>query len=196
MVSVHRPLLILFLCLVAPFALFAMTPVFPRMELLYAMALGISVAVGIRYFSVGWYSLFRKTDHLRPGGMLAVGIAVLWIAEPLLNLWSYLWRLHGQPSWMINSQVVSTLIYMKIIAAGLHILAPPGFSNEDGQRVPPRNKWMLTISCLAGLMVFAAILYIAREPVTWLNWLRPYIEEPDARYGRRLVMTLFDFLTT
>jgi hypothetical protein len=44
------------------------------MEVLRAIALGMSAAVGIRYFSVGWYSLMRKSDHFRPGGMLAVGI--------------------------------------------------------------------------------------------------------------------------
>jgi hypothetical protein len=84
---------------------------------------------------------------------------------------------------MINSEVMALIIYLKIIAAAVHILAPPGA--VEGQ-IPPRNKWTVIAALCVGFAVFLGMMLLGAEPVTCLDPLRPYLEEPDAaQYGRR-----------
>lgn len=178
----RRPILSGILLSLAFFALLAFfIPIMPRTEMMRALALGTSAAVGVRYFSVGWRNLFRRDDDMRVESVLAVGIAMLWLAEPLTHMVHFLWRVHGQPSWMVNNDVMALLLYLKIIAASLHILAPPGAI--DG-RIPPENKWTFIGAIVVGVLVFVAAVSIAEPPVGWLDWLRPWLEYPGGGYTR------------
>ncbi|HEV2557976.1 MAG TPA: hypothetical protein VGU45_05060 [Microvirga sp.] len=107
---------------------------------------------------------------------LSMGIALGFMSVICAGLWSLIWRLSGQPRWMVSSDVNSFFVWMSILAATLHITAPGAI---DGI-VPKRNWIMLGLAFGAGFLCASLILLFHPDFQAVAEWLRPIFAPDDA----------------
>lgn len=134
----------------------ALIPNGPLMEGLQSLRVAVGVAVTAAYGSVCLEALLApRPDRVQ---QLTLGIALAWAAAVFAGCWSLLWRLAGQPSWMLNAGIDGFWIWLQILGGVLHITAP---GTADGG-TPARSWLLLAAGVGAGALAGAALA--ALEP--------------------------------
>jgi len=92
---------------------------------------------------------------LRPldrADVLALGIFFSALSTVVIRTWSIVWRLLGQPRWLLETDIVSYALYTSVIAAVCHLAAPGGVND----RVPQR-RWV-NIGAWVAMLLFAGLM--------------------------------------
>lgn len=94
---------------------------------------------------------------------LIMGIWLNWSADLVVRIWSLVWRYSGRPEWMIVSDVITFILYLRTISGVIHVTAP---STIEG--VVPRSSWyVVAVAFAAGLVTMAMAQWIAMGRVMW-----------------------------
>lgn len=143
----------------------------PLMEGLHAVRVAICAVVVAAYAPVCLEALAR--NRIGRVEQLSLGIVIGWGATLLSGLWSLLWRLAGQPAWMVNSDLNGFFIWAAILGAVLHVTAPGAV---DG--TVPRRTWTLTgLAFGAGALLAALILTRRPDVAALVEGLAPWVRE-------------------
>ncbi len=106
---------------------------------------------------------------------LAVWMALTGVA--LHGLVSILWRLSGQPAFLVNNPAYTSWIGIWIIPAALILVSAP---NLFGPGVPPRERASLGLAWIIAVTFIAYLAFIRPDLTPVAEWLRPYL---DIGYG-------------
>lgn len=143
----------------------------PLMEGLHAVRVAICLVVVVAYAPVCLEALAQ--DRIGRVEQLSLGITIGWGATLGGGLWSLLWRLAGQPAWMVNSDLNGFFLWVTILGAVLHVTAPGAV---DG--TVPRRTWIVTGLALgAGALAAAAILVRRPDVAALVEALAPWVGE-------------------
>lgn len=126
----------------------------------------VAVAVVVAFLPEMGRIIFTNDPMNRPS-WLAYGIWVSWMAVVYRSFESLAWRIMGQPSWLINSDLTSAYLFMGTVGAISHIVKPGGLN----ERVPPR-EW-IRIGVIIGLAVAMALLTIYGADIA-TAWTGPH----------------------
>lgn len=141
----------------------------PLTEALQAVRIAIGVAVAVAYGTACLDALLGpRLDRVH---QLALGIALAWTAAVLAGSWSLLWRLAGEPAWMLGSALEGFLVWLQILGGSLHLTAPGAI---DG-RVPKRNWIMLGLAAGGGAGLGALLVATRPDLRALVDALEPYL---------------------
>jgi hypothetical protein len=169
-------LFIVAFCIVA-----TVTPNGPLQEaeaiLLFALALGGMVA----FTPDAWESVCKHQADLDPADVLTLAFWLLCAGIAASGLWTLIWRLAGQPAWMLNNDFNAFLRIMWI--GGLTMmLSVPGLI---GGKIPVRSRVRIIIWWAIGASLAAYVMAARPNLAPYVEVLRPLLEEPGAgAYGR------------
>lgn len=128
------------------------TPFTPVYVVVNVIFLALSISVSLSYFAGFLEALIA--GELREGEQLVMGIWLAWFGDSLLRIWAMTQRGLGYPDWMVGSDIVSFLIFIKLMGATLHMAAPGAVEGEV-----PRTIWIrLGIAFTLGAAFAALIL--------------------------------------
>lgn len=143
----------------------------PLLEALHTIRIAICLMVVVAYAPICLEALAR--DRIDRVCQLSLGITIGWGAALLSGLWLLLWRLAGQPAWMLNSDLYGFFIWVAILGAVLHVTAPGAV---DG--VVPRRTWILTGAAFgAGALAAVALLVLRPDIRRVVEHLEPWLRE-------------------
>ena len=143
----------------------------PLMEGLHTVRIAICLVVVVAYAPVCLEAL--AGGRIGRVEQLSLGITIGWGATLLAGVWSLLWRLAGQPAWMVNSDLNGFFLWVTILGAVLHVTAPGAV---DG--TVPRRTWILTgLAFGAGALAAAALLARRPDMAAIMDGLAPWIRE-------------------
>lgn len=156
------------------------------MESLRAFLLAISVAVVVAYARPALQAVFaaRRPDLVE---QLTLGIALAWGTTVIQSGWYMMWRLAGQPPWMVNNDFNALLLYSLCLAACLHITAPGAV---DGV-IPRRNMIVLGVAVgIAALLVSFLVLFNpdVTQFLEHFKWLADPDDVERSTYPRRVIV--------
>ncbi len=138
----------------------------PNAEMIiYVRILGIAANATALYIFAGdaWRGVWRATPL--PRDFLICGIWLKFLADFLQGIYALVYRLAGTPAWFLNSEILSPIIMLGVVAVVLHMCVP---GTVEGV-VPRRNQYALAAGF--GIAVLLVGFLIASKPD-----IRPYIE--------------------
>lgn len=130
----------------------AFLPFLPLYAVVSAILMAVTLSVLMAYTPGMLQSLI--TGDMGAGERLVIGIWIAWFGDMLLRFWSISMRGLERPEWMLTSDIVTFLIFIKLMGATL-LLASPG---SDNGKVPARNWISLGIAFSLGVAVAAVLL--------------------------------------
>lgn len=166
---------------VLSFAVFFAAAMILPPKLLTEMAriihLSVALAVLVSYGKVGVMAMFKH--HQSGHDILAMGITFSFASHFLYGVWMLIWRLAGQPPWVINSDMTAFLVALATVA-GLCYLAAPG--SIDGH-VPPRNRIMIGAATGVGflLVTFTMLYPVDLGPLA--EAIKPWLTDENGPYA-------------
>lgn len=150
-------------------------PIGPLTEVFRVLQMSFALTVVIAYFRNAFNCFFYVGRWPPREDLISLGICAAWASVAANGAWGLLWRLSGQPVWMMNNDWFNSWIALNSCAAVLHILAP----NLLGRDVPRLQRgsliglWLLTFTAIA-------LVTIARPDAEGLtDYLRVMMEEPE-----------------
>lgn len=137
-----------------------MTLLFPSEPLLNASS--VLVLIGGLAIFVSWFPSFLMgviTGARIGSWQLPVGVVLTWMGISEQRTWTLIWRLVGQPDWMLNHHFIGQANWVIFLSSVLYIISP---GNETGE-VPVKNWWVLGVAlglagAAAGSVLTALIL--------------------------------------
>lgn len=143
----------------------------PNADLILAtrtLAAGFYATVLYVYGADAWKALTapnpKRTDFL------IVGIWISFASHMMQSLYSILYRL-SPSQWLLNSEIVSPIVLLGVVAAILHVSAPGAV---DGT-VPRRNRVALGVGVGAATVIVALLLITRPDIAPLLERTRPWI---------------------
>jgi len=153
-------------------ALMLSVPYATRGASLRAMLWVLSVWGMIVYAPPAWSAVTyrgRTPGQLLYGLMMFLVSAGIWVN---MTMAGGLWRLSGQPYYIINNSLFDFWIVLSIAALAIAVWVPDLF----GPDVPPKSKVISGVAFLA-VAAFAIYLGLAQPDLRPLaEWLRPYLD--------------------
>ena len=123
-------------------------------ELLRIAQAAIGVTVVTAYMPMALRALLSKNpDRV---GQLSMGITLGFSSLVFSGLWFLLWRMGGQPAWMLSSEFAGFVIWMSILAGVLHVTAPGAINGM----VPRRNLIILGLTMGAAVAIFLLVEWV------------------------------------
>lgn len=136
----------------------------------------LAAAVVITYSRECFDVLFGRQPMNR-GSWIAYGIWWGWASVAYAGLQTLVWRLLGQPMWIVNSDISSLGIFMACIGAVGHI-AKPGDINDE---LPRREQIRIGLIIGGALAVGLTLVYLPVICNAWnggeSNWMPPRMEK-------------------
>lgn len=86
-----------------------------------------------------------------PGQALVMGIWINWTADLVQRLWGLVWRFSGQPHWMIVSDFITFILWMRAVGGIIHVTSPAVIEG----RVPHSSWVTIALAFVAGLLTMA-----------------------------------------
>lgn len=142
-------------------------------EVLRALCFALAVSVAASFSKPAWIALKAPwpPDHV---GQLAMGIFTLWFSLAVQSFWYVLWRVSGQPLWMINNDLNTFTLYLFCIGAVLHVTAPGAISGV----IPARNMVRIGAACGIAALVVAFGMLASDRAIAFVEFLHPlFIED-------------------
>lgn len=106
-----------------------------------------------------------------------MGIVVAWFGTAMAGIYLLLWRMAGQPSWMVNNDLNGWWIWWQIVGGFLHLTAPRSIANE----VPQPNFARLWVALLAGVALGHTVAVMKPDAAGLVEKMRPYISDTFLR---------------
>lgn len=102
---------------------------------------------------------------------LTMGIVVAWFGTAMAGIYLLLWRMAGQPPWMVNNDLNGWWLWWQIVGGVLHLTAPRSIENE----IPRPNFARLRVALLAGVALGYTVAVMKPDAAGFVDKLRPYI---------------------
>ncbi len=121
-------------------------------EWLRAFQITVGYTVVVAYLP-GIVAFLTKDGEDATTQQLTTGIVVTWSFSATGALYLLIWRMAGQPEWMVNNEINSFFIWGQIIGGVLHVTAP---RKERDQILRPHylRMWIaLTAGVIFGYMI-------------------------------------------
>jgi hypothetical protein len=135
-----------------------------------AVQIALCFAVVISYLPDAISGSFAR----RPSGIqqLILGISCSWIGFIGYGAWMLMWRLSGQPTWMLNTDTTNLFTWLAMYGAVLHITAPGAVEG-----IPRKN--MVRLGVAIAIAVFCIFAFGIAQPNVrgFTDHLRPYLED-------------------
>jgi hypothetical protein len=125
---------------------------------------------------LAWFPAFREII-LRPSPVSAqqsiMGQVMFLTGVFGGAVWLLLWRMAGQPAWMVNSELNGWWIWLVGLGCFYSLIAP-----KDMAREPPRTRWgrvawALVISLILGFV----IVHLRPDVSPVVGWLKERVSE-------------------
>lgn len=140
-----------------PFAL--LVPHDVMLELINGLVAALSVGLVVAYMPGVW-SRLRENPYLVTGAdMLVLGIVVVQFAVAGLFIWSWAFRVLGQPQWMIDHPFRGWFLYLLSLGGALHLMASD--VGPINYHIPDRG-WM-RVGIMTALGFGVGVLVMALE---------------------------------
>lgn len=133
------------------------------------LALGFYTTVLAVYAPEAWRSIIngqQRTDFL------IAGIWISFLSHAGQSLYSVAYRLAPTP-WLLNSEVVSPIVLLSVIASTLHV----GYPGLVDGKIPRKNRITFGICVGAATCCVAALLVTRPDIGPLLDRARPYISD-------------------
>lgn len=104
-------------------------------------------------------------EPMRRDAWLVYGVWVSWCDVLYRTIESLVWRILGQPSWIINSDFTSAYLWFGIIAAISHIIRPGGLND----RVPAREWIRVGVIIGSAVLVALGVIYADDIKAAWFG---------------------------
>lgn len=127
---------------------------------------GVATAVVVAFTPEVLRILLGRRDMTR-GSWMAYGIWVSWGSIVWRTAESLVWRLLGQPPWIINSDLTSFYLFWGCVGAAAHIVKP----GELDERIPPRET--IRIGVIVGALVAVGLGVVYAPEIMALLGHRP-----------------------
>lgn len=135
----------------------------------------IAVAVVIT-FTPAVYEVAVERQPMNRGSWIAYGVFWGWSSVAYAGIETLVWRLIGQPMWLVNSDLTSVGIFMACLGATAHIVRPGDLNDHL-----PRRE-MIRVGLLIGsaMAVGLTIVYLPEIYIAWkggpASWMPPRME--------------------
>jgi len=153
----------IFVAIILAFVAMELTlPTLVLREMLDSMLVALSVVAVFIYAPQALVELQKnKLDRV---GLLITGITLAWCFTLVTRSLAVTGRAFGRLGYIVDSTFFTFMIYVGIVSAVLHILAPgadPGAANSD------RNKAWLRVAVVAGVLL--AGFFLGMRAGLWLG---------------------------
>ena len=133
-------------------ALAAIVDFLPLYAMTRVILLVVSVGVLLAYLPGFLEAMVARP--IRDGEQLVLGIWVAWAGDIMLGVWAITQRWLDRPEWMLTSDFVTFIVFVKLLGATLHLTSP---GSVEG-RVPRGNWVLLAIAFSLGALVAGVLL--------------------------------------
>lgn len=135
----------------------------------FLITIGLTVVVA---YTPGVFKFLTTTSPVQ-AQQLTMGIVVAWFGTAMSGIYLLLWRMAGQPAWMVNNDLNGFWLWLQIVGGILHVSAPRSIENEI-----PRPSWSrLWLALLSGLVLGYAVAILKPDAAGFVDRLRPYISD-------------------
>lgn len=169
-VFVRSPSFWVSLCVLASFWIWA--PLFDtgkQTEALRVFLIAFAAATGVLWLK-GVARILTKRKPIE-GQQLTLGIVIVALSLAGGSAWLLVWRLAGQPSWMVNSLTNAFFLWMGAVGYVLHLLAP----RPEGHDISWPQHLVLLASLAVAAVVSALVVYVQPDMTGLAEWLRRYM---------------------
>lgn len=139
----------------------------------YWRILGVaSYAVSLYIFAPDcWVGMFKRPP--RPRDYVICAIWLKFFGDWLFALHSLVFRLAGEPRWMLNNELLPGILNVGMIAVYLHISSP----GQNGEGVPQRNRYAMAYGIGASILLIGLVAtgYPSIAPI--VNSACPYLSD-------------------
>jgi hypothetical protein len=115
----------------------------------------------------------KRLNQITTSDGLSVALWLVSLGFFGSGLWSLLWRVAGQPAWMINSDVQGAILACFVVGLTV-LLSAPGI--KEG-RVPSEGRWRVAVWWTIAIAIVGGLAALQPEPVKWLEYLKPLVAE-------------------
>ncbi|KAA0117911.1 hypothetical protein CIW48_27310 [Methylobacterium sp. P1-11] len=125
---------------------------------------------------VAWFPAFREIV-LRPSPVSAqqsiMGQVMFLTGVCGGAIWLLLWRMDGQPAWMVNSDLNGFWIYLVSLGCFYSLIAPKDMAKE-----PPRTRWgRVAWAFVISLVLGFGIVHMRPDITPVVDWLKQRVSE-------------------
>lgn len=125
---------------------------------------------------VAWFPAFREIV-LRPSPVSAqqsiMGQVMFLTGVFGGAVWLLLWRMAGQPSWMVNSDLNGWWLYLVGLGCFFSLIAPKDMAKE-----PPRTRWgRVAWAFLISLVLGYGIIHMRPNIMPLVDWLKHRVSD-------------------
>ncbi|MGE8128978.1 hypothetical protein ACQKQD_18555 [Methylobacterium sp. NPDC080182] len=125
---------------------------------------------------IAWFPAFREIV-LRPSPVSAqqsvTGQVMFLTGVCGSAIWLLLWRMAGQPSWMVNSDLNGWFLWVISLGCGYSLIAPKDMAKEPPRARWGRVAWAFGISLVLGY----GIIHLRPDIHPLVDWLKHRVSE-------------------
>lgn len=107
--------------------------------------------------------------------VVALGIWISWFSIFVNATWAVVYRLAGQPAWMLNNDYYTAWTMASSFAACLHVFAP----NLIGPDLPKMDKIRFAVTGMVGLTMLLVVGIWRPDLSGFAEWMHEHLAEPD-----------------
>lgn len=144
-------------------------------EVMRCVQLTTSFMVLTGYFSRAFSCFFVVGRWPEKHNVIALGIELSWFAIFCNSAWALIYRLAGQPSWMVNNDYYTAWSALSAFAATLHIFAP----NIMGPAMPKLDQVRFGATAVLGVVLVVVVGFWRPDLGPVAEWLHSVMDEPD-----------------
>lgn len=145
-------------------------PVDILVPLLNGIFVGVTLALFVAYWRLGWATIRLSRQEYRRADQFAIGIELMWAAIFINRSYAVYLRVIGQAHGFTDNHWVGVFVYMWIVAGFLQVTAPGLYEGLD----VGKDKWTLYITTVLGALL-AGVLVLAQG---WGSGSLPEIRIP------------------
>lgn len=145
----------------------------PNQFLFEILRLVTAVVSLIPMIAYGWVVArdFRYYARFDLVTLLTFGVTLYAFSATGHNLWTFIWRVAGKPSWMFDAPIQGFFIFTSLFASICVTLAPGAI----GGRIPTRNFMWIAGAIALGVGCALVTLWMKVDLTAWVESIRPYV---------------------
>lgn len=143
-------------------------------EVVRCIQITLSAVVVMGYWKPGTRCFYVSGRWPEKSSVVALGILVSWGSICASASWGLLWRLAGQPPWMVNNDFWTTWTAASSFAASLHIIAP----NMVGVGIPEMDRRRYKWASAIGVVLVVVIGFWRPDLSGVAEEVRQWLDEP------------------
>lgn len=119
-----------------------------------AVTMGLGILAGYNLGLIRQHSCLQSWRKVEPSYLLVTGIVISWAGIVGRIGWTYIWRVNGEPWWMLDHWFPAFCLWVVIIGAALYITA----RNAIEHSIPASNWIWLGVAFTSGIALGALAL--------------------------------------